>query len=1088
MIASRGARAAESQLLEELCALARAGAANPAALREPVLVVAASRSLREHLTARLVERCGRAVAGIAIQTLGGLVASILSRAGETRAFERALFPPLVRQLARQEASLRESLDGLDRGYAAVVGEVSDLLDAGLEAAHADALIESIGEAARGPLARRAAAVVRVAARVSERLEALGVGHDSARLRRARELLEADPERALRARAVHVFGFADATGLQMDLIEALLRHRGACVHLDVPPDPDDPARPDPGVAFSDRFGARMRGAPGVESLERSEVPARPEIQVLSAPGLDAEVRGVANRVRDALDAGVRPERIGVVARNLELYRGALRVQFGRLGIPLSGVDPRAALAPATRRRMLALQALLLAGPRASVDLWLDLLDALPASAPGARALCAAERSDLRVAFHASGAGRLADAARWQARPGAARARLPRRGLSIDGAGAPTAPRRELPPGRLAAAASAARLASEHLADWPDRAALSEHLDALRRLAMEHLAWSADDAAGAALLALIAAADSPEFELEREDFWLYLGARTERALALPIGGEGGGVAVLSVEQARARTFERLFLIGANRGVFPRAIAEDPVLPDGLRRRMRAVLPDLPVKREGYDEERFLFAQLLSASPTVFVSHTALDEDGRSCSPSSLLERLRASSRVDLPGFWQPAACDDSPPLRTACEHAQIAGLYGARAQFARALRIAVEEQSASDPDALEVPGASGAEARTAARIAVLEEWESRGDRRLALGPYCGFLGSIVDAADPRRAPLYVTGVEQIARCAWQAFLGRLLRVEPLPDALAELPAAEVQIVGNLVHGALHEIVVEQLASRAGSLDEVAARAPQPIPWPERDRLSDLLTRRARALLRDEGIATPGFERVLVDRARDCVALARELDWPAEGSDVGALGTEVEGAVAFRGHDGAPRELRFRADRVDRAAGVLRCIDYKTGKAVSAAKKPDSRRSHLLQAVARGIALQACAYSRGGARIAGDHSARGRYLYLGAGTPEYARIAEVASEDAEFSDALERAVAVVFEAVERGSLTPRLFDASNDREPQRCRDCALKVACLRGDSGSRDRLERWFDSARSEDLAKRLEAERAALQLWDLGVKSA
>jgi hypothetical protein len=46
-------------------------------------------------------------------------------------------------------------------------------------------------------------------------------------------------------------------------------------------------------------------------------------------------------------------------------------------------------------------------------------------------------------------------------------------------------------------------------------------------------------------------------------------------------------------------------------------------------------------------------------------------------------------------------------------------------------------------------------------------------------------------------------------------------------------------------------------------------------------------------------------------------------------------------------------------------------------------------------------------------------------------------------------------------------------------------VKEACLRGDSGSRHRLDQWVESARSAKTQKPLEAERATLQLWDLGV---
>jgi hypothetical protein len=1082
---SRSAIASESHLLEELCALARAGVDDPGLLRKPVLVIAPSRSLREHLSTRLVERHGRAVTGVSIQTLDRLVDSILACAGEPVAFDQALFPALIRQLARAEATLRESLDGLNRGYAPVEGDVADLLDAGLESAHADAVIELIGEFSRSSLAKRAEAVVRVAARASEQLEELGIGHLSTRIRRVCELLDADPGRVLPTRAVFVFGYADATGLQMDLIEMLLRRCGARVYLDCPADPADSSRPDPGVAFLDRFSARMRGAIGVETLDLPNSPAPAQVRVLRAPGLDAEVRGVANRIREQLDTGVRPERIAVVARNLDIYRTALRSQLQRLGIPFSGADANKVVHSADRRRILALQALLHAGLRAPVDLWLDLLDALPSSAPHVEMLSAEERSDLRVAFHASGVARLADLKRFEA---GAPPRLPRRGLSISEDGTPTAPRREFPSGRFAVAVSAALRVSEYLSSWRDRATLSVHLEVFRELVTEHLCWRPGCSTREALFEQLEAPVAGDFELDCEDFLLYLDARIKKEFALPIGGAGGGVAVLSVEQARSRTFDRLFLIGLSREVFPRPIGEGPLLPDGLRRTLRAVLPDLPVKREGHDEERYLFAQLLSSSPTVVVSYPAVDEDGRHRPASPLLERLRSSSHEDLPGFWKPAGRVDSPPLRPAYEHAQIAGLCGVRDQFAGALQVAVEEQSKRDLGTIEIMDGRSAEVRAAARIAVLNEWDPSDGRRFELGPYYGFAGSIVEGADMRRAPLYITGVERIVKCAWQAFLIQLLRLEPLPDALAELPAADAMIVGSLVHRVLQKIVAEYRPDDGESLDRVIQREPVSIPWPDGDRLSNLLTRESRALLRAEGIVTPGFERVLIDQARACVDFAGSLDWPGEASDVGVLGIEVEGSFALQDCSGAEREIRFYADRVDRAAGGLRLIDYKTGKAVVNQKRTDARKRNLLKNVSLGKILQAAAYAMSGSQLGGGLSAEGRYLYLGVDTPEHARITEIDSEDRDCSDAFTHTVQLALDAWDRGSFIPRLIDSSTGKEPRQCGSCAVKEACLRGDSGSRIRLEHWVESAQTADAAKPLEAERAALGLWNLGLETA
>jgi hypothetical protein len=94
-------------------------------------------------------------------------------------------------------------------------------------------------------------------------------------------------------------------------------------------------------------------------------------------------------------------------------------------------------------------------------------------------------------------------------------------------------------------------------------------------------------------------------------------------------------------------------------------------------------------------------------------------------------------------------------------------------------------------------------------------------------------------------------------------------------------------------------------------------------------------------------------------------------------------------------------------------------------------------------------------------------------------------VDSKDRDFSDAFERVAQVAFEAWDRGSFTPRLVNPSDRKEPKLCRSCSVKEACLRGDSGSRYRLEKWVESARSANAEKPLEAERAALQLWDLGV---
>jgi hypothetical protein len=319
-----------------------------------------------------------------------------------------------------------------------------------------------------------------------------------------------------------------------------------------------------------------------------------------------------------------------------------------------------------------------------------------------------------------------------------------------------------------------------------------------------------------------------------------------------------------------------------------------------------------------------------------------------------------------------------------------------------------------------------------------------------------------------------------------LVQLLRLEPPPDALAELPAADAMLVGRLVHRVLQKIVSEHQVDDDQPLDRVVQRDPVSIPWPDGDRLRDLLTRESRALLRAEGIATPGFERVLIDRVRACVDLARSLDWPGAASDVGVLGAEVEGSLALRDCSGQEREIRFYADRVDRTPRGLRLIDYKTGNAVVNQKRTDARRRNLLKNVSLGRILQAAAYAMSGSQLGGGLSSEGRYLYLGVDTPEHARITEIDAEDRDCSDAFARTVQLALDAWDRGSFIPRLVDSSSGKEPWECAGCAVKEACLRGDSGSRLRLEHWVESTRTADAAKPLEAERAALGLWNLGLE--
>jgi len=1238
LVVIHGTRAAEAALLAALDAAAAAARREPSRLALPVRVVVPSRSLRRHVAARLVRpRPGQAgggrqaMAGVTVQTLFGLACEVLERAGSPVPRGALLFETLVEREARREAALSRGLDELLDGFLAVAPAVADLLDAGFEPEHAEAVEEALagdGPAAAGRAAvERARALVRVAARCELRFRELGLGRRSTLLRQAAAVLTGAvaPERALPARAVLLHGFVSASGVAADLLAALLSRFRATLLLDQPPPPggERAAEAAATARLAERaVAAAVREAPA--SLVREapaaaarEVPAVARLEAFTAAGADAEARETARRLRRLLDAGrrsgpdeeapggaqggpqsggapsgpepggaIRPEAIGVVARDLSLYRLALRRHLARLGVPFSGVGERGGLLPAGRRAAAALD-LLRWGVEAPADRWLDACEWLPA----------ALRVDLRLAWRALGAARLHEVAALReqafdggvalrvrqglapapsqparaaggARPAAMAvppARLPGDGEGgpaggdgavvgvgagdredaveppppdEDGEGREVARARRISGHRLRRGVLAAARVHDRLLAWPRQAAAAAQLDRLRGLLAE-LGLDGDPAQPLAAAVSELQREIPaQLPLGSDELRLLLARALGDAGQCPLGGLGGGVQVLSVAEARGRTFDHLFLLGLNRDVFPRPWREDPLLPDDLRQVVQRLLPDLPLARDGFDDERHAFAQLLSAAPAVCLSWRVADDDGKLLPASPFVERLGPAldPRPAPPVHFPPASdahlaarapvsagagdalagdggvalagdaqADGAEDARPADEHAVLAGLHGSRDDLARVLPMAVAQvREELGRAALDLDPAAVA----AARLRVLEELDpdlrTAAGRAVAarLGPYFGFTG-----AEPPRAgsPLYVTHLEALAACPWQLFLGRRLRIERPPDPLGALPGADPLRLGNLVHRVLDRIVEEALAAagaapgqrtapglagRGAAGEPAAAVLPAPAPsgtapppvavrWPAAEELERLLAEAAAAVLAEEGLVLPGLARALASHARPFVEAAGELDWPAPGATVPVVASEVDGELLLEpGGGGPPRRLRFRADREDLAFGRRRFTDYKTGKPLSAARSAEQRRLQLLGEIRSGKRLQAVAYLA----AAAGQPALGRYLFLRPDLAPAAREVAVADGDAEAVAGFAAASRVLLAAWDAGSFFPRLVDPEGRREPARCAFCTVAEACLRGDPGARRRLQDWAAGARGgappEDPA-----EAALLTVWDL-----
>ena len=418
---------------------------------------------------------------------------------------------------------------------------------------------------------------------------------------------------------------------------------------------------------------------------------------------------------------------------------------------------------------------------------------------------------------------------------------------------------------------------------------------------------------------------------------------------------------------------------------------------------------------------------------------------------------------PILSRPAA--PPSPCLPARERAVLGGLFGARDAREPLLAAALAER------AFELRVGEGVDpaALARARVGICDELDRASFEAPTLGPYFGFVGRARGGSDPRGADLYVTALESAARCPWRSFVERVLRVERVPDPFEALPEVDPLRLGQVAHGALERLAVESGCPAGGTLAESLERAPIGLRWPAESQLDAWIDDAAREVLGPVATSLPGLARVFAGRAKALVLRARELDTAPE-----VIGAEVTGAVHVNG-----RALHFRADRVDARPGGALLTDYKTGKPVSDAVKPETRRERLEQKVREGSHLQASAYARAQAEAGGAGAAIGRYLYLRPDLDPAVASVEVDADAPDLREPFEQAVGALLSARETGCFSPRLV-GDQDEEAGSCQRCEVKEACLWGDSGARGRLRRWLDAPADETAS---EAEAALRSLFAL-----
>lgn len=1033
VLLATGARRCEELVLREARRLAAAACSEPV---RPTRVVVPSHSLRRHLNARLV--AGGPCLGVVVQTLRGLAAEVLDRAGQSLPLGAALVEVLVARAASRRPALMAALGGLEDSVGCLVASVTDLLDAGFESSHGEAVAERLGELGKAddPDVARACALAAVAADVADDLGRLHAGGSAALWRRAVELLASHADSVLPSNGVIVHGFANATGLATDLLEALVARLGARAVMDLPSDPAAVETHANGEQFTQRLRERLAGSRG-ERHDQHQGQGSDRVRWLKAVGVEGEVRAVAGEIQALLARGVLPESIGVVARQPAVAEAAVAVVFSRQGIPFTLEGGRGLAAPG-RRRIAAWLRVLERGSSSAADSWLGMREGSP------------EHDDLRTALRVAGVTTLEELAGLSIEDlVGSEERLPlpvRVGLDAVGEGGDArleARRRWLPRSALEQAVLAARGLCGELTARPVGTAAAL-LATARDLAARMLGPTATARELDSRLVALAAELPDRLELEWRELLVLVRRALDDAGRETAGGRGAGVRVLGVTQARGLTFDHLFVMGLNRGVFPRVVSEDPLLPDWVRSALLPVLPDLEVKALGHDEEQYLFAALLGAAAEVTLSYQTADDEGKEVPASPFVQRLLPPA-TGVCG--EVPAREELGPSRApalAAEHAVEAGLGGDRDAWEALVNLAL---AAREP----APGLAAFRRRVIDEID--PDLRSPRSRQIAgsYGPYLGAVGP-VPVGGELEGHLYVTTLEAMARCAWKTFLGRILRLEQGPSPADELGRLPAWAVGSVVHDVL--AAVGGRAGGDGTWESAVLQPPHAVAWPAPPELQALAWAAASRVGRLLGIATPGLRAALAGRALPWLEVASTF---AATSEPAVLGVEVAGQVRVQDGLGRSRSLRFACDRIDRQPdGGIVGTDFKTGRPLSTARQEVTRRRHLLGAIRRGLALQGPAY----ARAAGERGS-GRYVFLDPAISDDARALTVEASDDEAVEAFETVLTVLLGMWDDGLFAPRLAAPGTRETPEACASCELVEACLQRDSGARRRLADWAES---------------------------
>jgi len=384
-----------------------------------------------------------------------------------------------------------------------------------------------------------------------------------------------------------------------------------------------------------------------------------------------------------------------------------------------------------------------------------------------------------------------------------------------------------------------------------------------------------------------------------------AALERTTVAPDTPASGRVAILDHERARTRTFEAVFVLGLEEGVFPRRARPSPLLSDDLRRELGGRLE----RPDSVARDRYLFYTTCArASRRLFLAREAAGDEGVPREPSP---------------FW-----DD---VRSLFEDTDVQRVTRRRSLSALTWPL---ESAPSERERLRALVRLAAEDRDgAAALASANDWSRRLDRaQAAFDRPTELRGEAALGPLSQKSVFSATELERFSDCSSAWLFERVIdpkRIDAEPDPLLR---------GQVLHTTLNRFYANlprELDSERVTPENVDAAIvlahrclDEALESGVRLELTDLQAAELRYTLRTE---LEGFVR---DEAQSGVEFVPRRLEVAFGSDRAA--PELQRGLAL--DDGI--WLSGKIDRIDvdpfSARGIVQ--DYKSGKGAHSAREID------------------------------------------------------------------------------------------------------------------------------------------------------